>query len=347
VIPAWRRRLARRAAEWARRRQGPDGLAVRLRRRRLYILPTRFGLAFALLVLAMLLGAMNYGTSLGFALTFLLASLGLVVLHHCHNTLLGAEIRFVGATPVFAGGEATFRIGIANDAALPRYEIELGQPDGISAQGGTTAPIDVEPGGFAVAALRVPAPRRGWVCLARFSIATRHPGNLCRAWTWIHMDARCLVYPAPAPSGRMPPLAAGPSDAGQADAREGGSADFIGLRAASLGDSPRRIAWKAYARSDQLLIKQFSGAEARPDLFTWKSLAGMDTEQRLAQLARWCLDAHALGQRFGLRLPARTIRLGAGDRHLHTCLEALALFEERPQSETRADGVKSASGAAR
>jgi uncharacterized protein (DUF58 family) len=330
AIPAWRRRLGRRAADWARRRQGPDNLTVRLQRRRLYILPTRFGVAFAVLVFAMLLGAMNYGTSLGFALTFLLAGLGLVVLHHCHNTLLGAELRFVGAPAVFAGGEATFKMGIANDAAMPRYEIELGLPDG-----GTTAPIDVAPGGFAIAALRVPARKRGWLSLPRFSIATRHPGNLCRAWTWIHMDARCLVYPAPAPPGRIPPPVLSAGDAGAADGREGGSADFIGLRAASLGDSPRRIAWKAYARNEQLLIKQFAGAESRSELFAWESLAGLGTEARLAQLTRWCLDAHAGGRRFGLRLPGRTIGLGGGDRHLHECLEALALFDERPQGGTR------------
>jgi uncharacterized protein (DUF58 family) len=340
-----RKRLAARAAEWAQRRQGPDGVAVRLQRRRIYILPTRFGLAFAVLVFAMLLGAMNYGTSLGFALTFLLAGLGLVVLHHCHNNLLGTEVRFVAAPPVFAGGEAAFKIGIANAGALPRYEIELEVPEHAALESGdergnehgsnvrergATAPIDIEPGGFAIASLRIPAPRRGWVFLPRFSIATRHPGNLCRAWTWIHMDARCLVYPAPAPRGRTPPPTASPSDTGSADAREGGSADFIGLRAASPADSPRRIAWKAYARNEQLLVKQFAGAEARSELFAWESLAGLETEQRLAHLTRWCVDAHAAGHRFGLRLPARTIGLGAGERHLHECLEALALFDERP-----------------
>jgi uncharacterized protein (DUF58 family) len=321
--PAWRRRLGRWAAEWARRRQGPDGSAVRLARRRIYILPTRFGLALAALIFAMLLGAMNYGTSLGFALTFLLAGLGLVVLHHCHNNLLRAEVRFVGAAPVFAGGEASFHVGIGNDTALPRYEIELALPDQ-----GPTRPVDVEPGGLAMLSLAVPAPRRGWLTLPRFSVATRHPGNLCRAWTWIHMDARCLVYPAPAPAGRPAPLTASRTDAGSADGREGGNADFIGLRAATPSDSPKRMAWKAYARNEQLLVKQFAGAEERSEIFAWESLPGLGTEARLAQLARWCIDAHAAGRRFGLRLPTGAIALGSGDRHLHACLEALALFEE-------------------
>ncbi|HEU4617703.1 MAG TPA: DUF58 domain-containing protein [Gammaproteobacteria bacterium] len=335
-IPAWRRRLARRAAEWARRRQGPDGTAVRLARRRIYILPTRFGIALAVLIFAMLLGSMNYGTSLGFALTFLLASLGLVVLHHCHNNLLRAEIRFVGAPPVFAGGEASFQIGVGNDTALPRYEIELGVPEREP-----TRPVDVEAGGFAVLSVTVPAPRRGWLPLPRFSVSTRHPGNLCRAWTWLHMDARCLVYPAPAPPGRPVPPAASRNDAGSADGREGGNADFIGLRAATPSDSPKHMAWKAYARNDQLLVKQFAGAEERAEIFAWDSLPGLDAERRLAQLARWCLDAHGAGRRFGLRLPGRVVGLGSGEHHLHECLAALALFDE-PKPELGASTAEAA-----
>jgi len=44
---------------------------------------------------------LNYGASLGFALTFR-SRAGLVVMHHCHNNLLGARLKFVGAAPVFA-----------------------------------------------------------------------------------------------------------------------------------------------------------------------------------------------------------------------------------------------------
>lgn len=319
---ALRRRLEDWAADWARRRQGRDPAAVTLQRRRIYILPTRYGLVFALLVFAMLLGSMNYATSLGFALTFLLAGFGLVVMHHCHNNLLGARLRFAGAEPVFAGSEARFRVRVENEGTMPRYEIELR----LDAQ--TTGPVDIEPGGHATLRLAVPAARRGWLHLPRFSVATRHPGNLCRAWTWIHMDGRCLVYPAPAPPGRPAPRSADRAESGSATGREAGNADFAGLRAATAGDPPARIAWKAFARNDELLLKQFTGAERPTQVFAWEDLGGLDGEQRLSQLARWCIDACAAGRRFGLRLPGgHGIELGNGEQHLAVCLEALALFE--------------------
>ena len=64
--------IRRKAREWARRRQGADSEPVTLHRRRVYILPTKMGVAYSLMVFAMLLGSMNYNNSMGFALTFLL-----------------------------------------------------------------------------------------------------------------------------------------------------------------------------------------------------------------------------------------------------------------------------------
>ncbi len=316
-------RLQARAAEWARRRQGPDAMDVTLARRRIYILPTRYGLVFAVLVFAMLLGSMNYSTSLGFALAFLLAGLGLVALHHCHANLLGTRLRFAAARPVFAGQEARFQIEVSNGGALPKYEIEL------EAAGVQTPPVDLEPGAAQVLELGLPTQRRGWISLPRLSVATRHPGNLSRAWTWVHMDAHCLVYPAPAPLGRPVPRSANPTESGGI-AQAHGNADFAGLRDAVPGDPPRRIAWKAYARTGALLVKQFAGAEAAAEVFEWESLPELGPEQRLSQLARWCLDAHAAGLGFGLALPGRHIGPGTGERQLHECLAALALFDLSP-----------------
>jgi uncharacterized protein (DUF58 family) len=309
-------RLERWAASWARRRQGADPLAVVLKRRRIYILPTAFGATFGGMVFTMLLGSLNYGASLGFALTFLLAGLGLVVLHHCHNNLLGTRLRFVGAAPVFAGEVAEFRIAVENTSATPRYEIELAY------ERHSSAPVDVPAGGAETTRVAVPTRRRGWTTLDRFAVQTRQPARLFRAWTWVHMDARCLVYPRPAAPGRALPQTSGTGASGRQTL---GDSDFTGLRNAVPGDPPQHIAWKAYARTEVLLLKQFAGGDSEPCMLDWDSLPDLATEARLSQLARWCLDAAAESRLFGLRLPGRTIALGSGEPQLRACLEALAL----------------------
>lgn len=317
-----------RAAAWIRRRQGPDGAVVALQRRRIYILPTRFGVAFGVLLGAMLLGSMNYATSLGFALTFLLAGLAVVTLHECHNNLLGIEVRIGGVRPVYAGGEARFPITLTNTSAVTRFELE------IDADGKEVGPVDIAPGATAVLVLPLPAERRGRLPLPRLSVATRHPASLCRAWSYLHMQAECIVYPAPAPPGTPAPL--GIDDREGPSAVDHSDADFAGLRFAVPGDPPRRIAWKAYARSDQLLLKQFAGGDRRTELFDFDALPGIETEQRLSILARWCLDAANGGASFGLKLPATSVPLGSGEPHLHRCLTALALFDGAERDEKRA-----------
>jgi uncharacterized protein (DUF58 family) len=319
MLEALTQHVASFAATWAQRRQGRDARAVTLQRRRIYILPTRFGVVFGFLVFAMLLGSLNYGASLGFALTFLLASLGLVIMHHCHNNLLATQIRFAGAIPVFAGQPALFRIALVNTASVTRYELELAHDKHVF------GPVDIEPGHSKTLEIAAPTAKRGWLHLARFAVATRHPGSLFRAWTWVHMDARCLVYPTPAPPGRPIPMSIDSHGTRGMPAED--DSDFMGLRPATAADSPSRLAWKAYARTGELMLKQFSGAAEVPSMLDWDSLPGLSTDARLAQLARWCLDAAADRRSFGLRLPTVTRPTGSGDKHLQECLEALALFE--------------------
>ena len=62
-------------------RLGPDeDLPIVLTQRRIFILPTRGGVLYASVLAVMLIGAINYNLSLGHALVFLLAGLGLVAM---------------------------------------------------------------------------------------------------------------------------------------------------------------------------------------------------------------------------------------------------------------------------
>jgi hypothetical protein len=67
-------------------------------------------------------------------------------------------------------------------------------------------------------------------------------------------------------------------------------------------------------------------------VFDWDSLPGLDTEQRLAQLCRWIIDAHAAGEAFGLRLPGLVIDTNVGAAQQQICLNALALHGEPGQA---------------
>ncbi len=303
--------------EWIRRRQGPDRETVTLRRGRIYILPTGLGAAFGVMLVAMLLGSLNYGNNLGLALTFLLAALGVVAMHACHRNLEQLVVRPAGTEPPFAGQDAVFRIALANPGPLARCDLE-------AAAGATTPPVHVAAAGEAMLELRLPTRRRGSVLLERAEIATRYPYGLFRAWAVLHPEMSCLVYPRPAANAPPPPRQAGLAAGGAA---RRGEDDFAGLKDYHPGDPPKHIAWKAYARADELLVKEFSGdAEATP-IFDLAEAPGTDLEVRLAVMARWIVDAHARGLAFGLRLPGEEIPPAPGAAQRARCLAAIARFD--------------------
>ena len=312
--------LRRRARDWIRRRQGTDTDPVTLERRRIYILPTRLGLAFAGMLFAMLLGGLNYDNNLGLALAFLIGAIGVVAMHHCHGNLLGLQLRLAGTQPDFAGGRVTFGVQCLNASRSARPRIEL------QAEDSAALCLDVPPAESAVAQISLPAPRRGIVRLDRCVVATRHPLGLFRAWAVLHPGYTALVYPAPAAPGTAPPGIA--SDTGAAQDGAAGDDDFSGLTRFQPGDRLARIAWRAAARGHGLHTKQYAGTHVTTHVFDWDQTAGRDPEQRLSLLCRWILDAHARGEAFGLRLPGQAkIEPGLGPLQRQRCLAALALFD--------------------
>lgn len=313
------RRLRRVSRRWARKRHGVDPDPLTLVSRRIYIIPTGMGIAFALMLTAMFIGAMNYGNNLALGLTFLLGSLALTAMHYCHRNLAGMVIRSASTEPVFAGNEATFNIALENTAPLARHELLVVNDQGVS------APQLVPANGRAVFDLQLPAPRRGLLTLDHFEIVTRHPFSLFRAWTHVHMNMTCVVYPKPAPRGIAPPPVE--TDTGGAQDSMRGDEDFAGMRPFHPGDSPRRIAWKAYAREQGLQVKLYAGTAVTSHVLDWNALTGLDTEARLSQLCRWIEDAHAQGRAFALKLPGLDIPANVGPGHRQRCLTALALFE--------------------
>lgn len=299
----------------------PERGAIVLGHRRVYIVPSRLGLFFGAALLILLVGSINYALSLGFALTFLLAGMGIAGMVQTTRNLARLSVRATRAEPVFAGEPARFRLALDNAADFDRPEILARH-----VESGVQSRVDVGANAAALADLPVPAARRGWQPLGRVMLETRFPLGLFRAWSYVRPDSRCMVYPRPE-SGALPPPAPS-AQAGGARAHAQGSDDFSGLRAYQPADSPRHVAWKAAARSDDMLTKQFAG-DAVAEL--WLDLADLPTslglEARLSRLAGWVLAAERGGAHYGLRLAGTEIAPGRGDAHRASCLEALALYE--------------------
>lgn len=319
--------------------RGPQPGPFVLAHRRVYILPTAHGYVFFLVLLLMLAGSVNYSLSLGFVLTFLLAGLGVNGILYAFRNL--ANLRIVALRPraIFAGETAEFPLRIENPTDVARVNIAAALrsvPPRRAARraakrAGTSeaaAPsFDVAARGEASVLLVLPSERRGKLGLGRVTLYTRYPLGLFRAWSYLEPDVECIVYPRPEPPGVPLPIPTGESGEGAASML--GTEDFSGLRSYHAGDSPRRIAWKADAREQGLLTKVFSGRAETHLWLDWATLpAHMGTEERLARLTRWVLEADAVDCAFGLRLPGTSIPPASGAEHRTRCLEALAFHRD-------------------
>lgn len=314
-------------AFWHRltRRDRPETGPVRLGRRRVYIVPSRSGVLFALVLLAMLIGSINYQNSLAFVLTFLLTGLAVVSMIHAARNLYGLKLHGGHARPVFAGGTARFPLNLDNTGRPARYAVKAMMDD----QPPIT--IDLPENGGQWIELYHKAPRRGYLNAGRITLYTRYPLGLFHAWSYINLSMRCLVYPHPDDSRGLPPESL--QEYGNIGDQGRGSDDFTSLRNYHPGDSLRHIHWKALAREQGLMTKQFGGGTTEELWLDWEHLGQLNQEGRLSRLTHWVLEADRLGLAYGVRLPDKEIPLSNGENHRRRCLESLALFGSNTQEK--------------
>lgn len=316
LIPTWLQRQRQRIIDaWLARRVPPEPPTIELHRRRPYILPTRFAWLFALMLLALLLGAVNYETSLAFGATFLLAGIGVTGMIHTYRTLHGLRLRFGPAQPVFAGETAQFPVTL-DGGHRDRWRLVLGQAKPLGALRGQAVDTHVA----------VPTHKRGRLRFPRTEIETTWPLDLFRVWSWVFPRVEGLVYPLPVDHGRPLPDQRTAGE-GAVHARSG-EEDFAGLREYHPGDPPRRVDWKAYARADELHTKMYESEAGGERLLDWHELGGLDTEARLQQIAHWILQLDARGATWALHLPDQTLTVASGSDHREACLQALAMHGE-------------------
>lgn len=307
--------LARRLALLARPRAA-EVLPVQLDRRRVYVLPTGFGLFYAVLVLAMALGALNYNNNPALLMALLLGATAMASLIFAHLQLSGLRMDAVSADPVHAGESLMLHIALSAHDGRLRRGLRL---DGVEAV--AFAPAMSAEG--TVVELGLPTHRRGWHDIGRLRVSTTQPLGLARAWSWI-WPPPLLVYPALEVHG--PPLPEG-GRTGQRAKLDPAGDDVHHLRGYRPGDAPRTIAWKPSARRDMLLVREYEqpvGVEVRLD---WDALGPLAHEERIRRLAHWVELGEREGRRYRLSLPGQPpLGPANGALHRHLCLRALALM---------------------
>ena len=297
-------------------RRGPMTPPFELQYRHIFVLPTRFGWGFGLMLVFMALGGLNFNNNMALMLVFLLATIAQLTTLIAYRNLVGLKVDRVLSEPVFCGETAHFRVFVSNAGERQRFAVQAGfrQPQDCR---------DFNLNCCESFHLKSPTLTRGWLEMPSFRLETRFPLGLFKAWSWISPQTRCLVYPSPA--NKAPPLpATGHGQAGQA--AKGDGDQVHGLRKYQAGDSIQRVAWRASARHGELYSLEMEAPREEACELDWNLLQGSDTETRLSILTAWVITADNKQLSYSLKLPGVQLPRGNGADHRAKCLKLLALF---------------------
>jgi len=305
-----------------------ETLPISLHRRRIYVVPTRFGLMFSLMQVVMLLGALNYNNNPALLLTCLLGAAAYQSVFAGFGALNRVALRAIKTLPCNAGESLRLTLFFRGDAA-PRQSLRCRMENATAADSSAARfdqhVFDIPADADANVTVELPSARRGWQPIGRVRVWSEYPFGLFHVWSWLHPDTRALIYPR---SEANPPPLPHDGDAAQAQSVRRSGDEFGMLRDYHPSDPRRLIAWKASARHGSLLVKEFEQRQSREVVLDWKHIEGLDYEARISRLAAWVERAETAGAPYVLALPLARLGPGLGSEHRDACLRELALLPD-------------------
>jgi uncharacterized protein (DUF58 family) len=292
-------------------------------RRLPFVYPTASFAGLLFVLAAIWYAASSQNSPAAYLLSFGLTAVFLVSIPHTLINLAGLKITLESIKPAFAGQEVSLPIEIMNRSRATRHGIEVA-PAGTSRE---SKRVDCVPAGRAArVTLRIPAKQRGEHKIGVLRLASVYPLGFVRVSKRFAAAQSYIVYPKPA-GDRQLPLSRALSPRGRSQPDLGEGDDFAGVRAYVAGEPQRHIDWKAVARGQPLMTKQFTAEAQNIVQLDFAAVRCADVEARLSQLALWAIEAERARQPYSLRLPGAAISPAVGESHFHRCMRALSLFE--------------------
>jgi uncharacterized protein (DUF58 family) len=300
------------------RTRAEDILPHTVTHQRVYIVPTRRGLAFLLVLLVMLLASINYSLSLGYALSFLLTGLFAATLLHTYRNVAGLQVMQISSDTCFAGEGLTFSVLLSNPRTQPRHGICIHTRN-------TSYPgARMEAEQNRTFTLDLPTHERGILELGRLTLQSDWPLGLWTCWSYLHVPVHGLVFPEP--ENDPPPIPSIGNDQTGEHCRASHQGDVSGLRSYVPGDSIGSIAWKSAARGQGLQVRTFEAQSAPSQALLNLQQTGVSTlEEQLSRLCAWVLVAEQDRIDYTLQLPGKQLDAGHGREQRRQALSALAL----------------------
>lgn len=290
-------------------------------RRELYMLPTRVGWYFGLVLIALFAIAVKYDNQAAFMMLFILASTGMVAMLYTHNNVIGLSIDSQPSKPVFLGETALFSVRVVNSSRSHRSAVWL-VCDGFHKL------LDIPPNQHRQVDLKLPTMHRGYLKCAPVTLTSQYPVGIFFCWTKrFHPEQHCLVYPQPLDLTHFPDNSDNSGQRQPQEKAQAGAEDYNGMKPYQAGDRIRDVHWPSLAKTHKLVTIQHENQTSNRVNLSWFALpAHFDTEDKLSQLCYWVVCADRDNIKYQLEMPNHTVQFNSGLAHYHKCLSVLALW---------------------
>ena len=290
-------------------------------RRKLYILPTRVGWYYVLVLLALFGIAVKFDNQAAFMMLFILIAVGLIAMVYTHNNVVGLTMNSHPSKSVFLGSHASFPVTLSNESGKARHAVWM-------IAGGFHQLTELKAGGQKTVELQLPAIQRGYLPCEPVNLSSLYPIGVFFCWTKRFISTeRCLVYPQPL---NLVPFPDDGTNQGKEQANSNiriGAEDYAGMKNYQDGDRLRDIHWPSLAKTNKLVSIQYENHSNSSVNLSWFSLPStLGVEDKLSQLCYWVIEADKAGQLYQLEMPSHTIEFNKGMNHYHECLRTLALW---------------------
>jgi len=293
---------------------------------------TREGKRFLLAAVLIAVAAINTGNNLIYLILSLMLSFIVLSYLILRLNLIKLVFEVSPAGPVYAGEPVSVELLIHNKKKTPVYSVIIDAAD-------AAAPMYCgEIPGFGVFKDRMAMVfrRRGLYGYRDILIQSGFPFILFRKTMPVSINDRVLVYPKLLDVRELIEVIAGRQEEGAVAVRGRGD-EVYSLRAFQYGDDWRKIHWKASARQDGFLIREYAEYASQKITILLDNHLPYDAvhfENAVSAAASLAKQYIETGYPVRFIAAGKTIPFGSGEEHLRSILGVLALIT---QEEADAD----------
>ncbi len=290
---------------------------------------TREGKRFLLAAVLIAVAAVNTGNNLIYLILSLMLSFIVLSYLILRLNLAGLVLEVSAAGPLFAEEQVSVKLLVYNRKKVPVYSVIITASDAAE----QVYCGHIAGHGVFRDRMKMCFRKRGLYAYGDFVVQSGFPFILFRKSMSVHLSGQVLVYPKLLDIRHMIDIIEGRQDEGVVAVRGRGD-EVYSLRAFQHGDDWRRIHWKASARQNEFLIREYVEYASQQISILLDNLLPSDGEhfETAVSLAA-SIAQHFIERGHLVRLIAarKTISFGSGNEHLLSILDALALIAEQDE----------------